>query len=80
MIAQGDASRFGKHPENDDRPLTIDIIIHPFSSFQWYASRCQSGKVVVVFADGHVDSETIRQLLYPSLENWTRYNHDNKKH
>lgn len=34
----------------------------------------------MLFADGHVGSETKRQLEYPSLENWTRYNYDNKKH
>lgn len=34
----------------------------------------------ILFADGHVGSETLHQMLYPSLENWTRFNYDNKEH
>lgn len=34
----------------------------------------------ILFADGHVGSKSLRQMLYPSLENWTRFNYDNKKH
>ena len=43
-------------------------------------SRRHSGQANLLFADGHVGSETLRQLGYPSLENWTRWNYDNKKH
>ena len=59
--------------------LSIDII-HPGYSFPSFVSRRHFGKANVLFADGHVGSETPRQLLYPSVENWTRFNFDNKKH
>ena len=39
-----------------------------------------SGRANVLFADGHVGSETLRQLLYPSVENLTRFNYDNRRH
>lgn len=76
MIAQGDATRFG----GPYRRLLIEVDFWTHYDFPWFASRRHSGKAVVLFADGHVGSETYRQLLYPSLENWTRFNYDNQKH
>ena len=78
MIAQGDASRFIKAP-GDGEWLSI-VGLHPFNSFFGLVSRRHSGKVNVLFADGHVGSETLRQLLFPSVENRTRFNYDNQKH
>lgn len=78
MIAQGDASRYWG--SGDSRWLLIRRYIWPFHDFNGSASRRHSGKAVVLFADGHTASETPRQLLYPSLENWIRLNYDNKKH
>ena len=80
MIAQADGSHFGKIGEgiftasrgfegidsSGYRPLTV--------------ARRHSGQANVLFADGHVESETLRQLLYPSVENWTRFNYDNRQH
>ena len=37
-------------------------------------------KTNILFADGHVASETPRQMLFPSVENWTRFNYDNRQH
>lgn len=82
MIVQGDAVRFS---------LGYSLLPNPNQIHIWYKrlgldfrrgqiSRRHSGKVVVLFADGHVASETKQQLEYPSLENWTRWNYDNKKH
>lgn len=82
MIAQGDATRFGRHPWNKN-DLSITSFLTPTiwgSNFMGSISRRHLGKANVLFADGHVGSETIRQLLYPSVENWTRWNYDNKKH
>ena len=80
MIAQGDASRFGFYNENSKR-LSIESSNSEFGDFSWLTvSRRHSGKVNVLFADGHVGSETLRQLGYPSLENWARWNYDNQKH
>ena len=50
----------------------------------WYGAltvaRWHSGQANVLIADGHVGSETLYQMLYPSVENWTRFNFDNKPH
>ena len=78
MIAQGDASRFIM--ESGDGKQLFLVGVQTFHDFQGHASSRHSGKVVVLFADGHVGSETPRQLLYPSLENLTRFNYDNQKH
>ena len=43
-------------------------------------ARRHSGQANILFADGHVGSESLYEMLYPSLENWTRFNYDNKKH
>ena len=43
-------------------------------------ARRHSGQVNVLFADGHVGSESLHEMLYPSLENWTRFNYDNRQH
>ena len=86
MIVQADASRFGRRDEND-RLRLIDL---PHPHLYWFScldrpvsfqiARRHSGQANVLFADGHVGSETPRQLLYPSLENWTRFNYDNRQH
>ena len=76
MIAQGDASRFGKGPVKQ----ILILSIHPHHGFLGFLSRRHSGKANILFADGHVGAETPRQLLYPSVENWTRFNYDNQQH
>ena len=79
MIAQGDASRFGA--ASDGKRLIINGI-HSFTSslFPSTASLRHAGQANVLFADGHVGSETLRQLGFPSVENWTRFSYDNKQH
>ena len=79
MIAQGDASRFGFI--GNSKNLSVIGAGWPFSDFSWFrVSRRHSGQANVLFADGHVGSETLRQLGFPSLENWARWNYDNQKH
>ena len=83
MIVQSDGSRFGKSGGG-----TV-FLLDPFSSgFTGIDSRYSflniarrhSGQANILFADGHVGSESLHEMLYPSLENWTRFNYDNKKH
>lgn len=85
MIVQMDASRFRQ--AKDGRILRGLIGNQGFEgiSLQWFdipinIARRHFGKANVLFADGHVGSETPRQLLYPSVENWTRWNYDNRQH
>ena len=75
MIAQGDASRFGFSGNS------TKISIWSVNSLSWVrVSRRHSGQANILSADGHVGSETLYQMLYPSLENWTRFNYDNRQH
>ena len=64
-------------------PFTYGLQIR-FPLLDWRTrlsiARRHSGQVNILFADGHVGSESLRQMLYPSVENWTRFNYDNKKH
>ena len=83
MIVQADGSRFGSLR----RGGAVDIGAFPWgfngvdsSGSVLTVARRHSGQVNVLFADGHVGSETLRQMLFPSLENWTRFNYDNRQH
>lgn len=82
MIAQGDAARFGIPLASDSGRFLIRFVSSLQNwSFGWnIISPRHSGNAVVLFANGHVGSESLRQLLYPSLDNWIRFNYDNKKH
>ena len=79
MIAQADGSYFRTHRG------TIAVSLGGFggissSGVPVTVARRHSGQVNVLFADGHVGSETLHQLLFPSVENWTRFNYDNRQH
>ncbi len=83
MIAQADGSHFGSLR----RGGAVDIGPFPWgfhgvdsSGEALTVARRHSGQVNVLFADGHVGSETLYQMLFPSLENWTRFNYDNRQH
>ena len=88
MIAQTDASRFGLIDGEFYAVSRIGGVIDigryglrfSFDSGRVNISRRHSGRANVLFADGHVGSETLRQLLYPSVENLTRFNYDNRRH
>ena len=80
MIVQADGSHFGKIGE---RIFTVSRGLGGIDSTGYYSltvARRHSGQVNILFADGHVGSETLYQMLYPSLDNWTRFNFDNQKH
>lgn len=76
MIAQGNASRFRRTSDSNILYIKINLVTGLFrSEFSLETiSRRHSGKAVVLLADGHVGSEMIRQLEYPSFENWMRFN------
>ena len=81
MIVQADGSRFGVAGQR----VRIREFMQGFYGIDSRYSRLNiarrhSGQVNILFADGHIGSESLRQMLYPSLENWTRFNYDNKKH
>ena len=92
MIAQADGSAFGMYlsrkyggGQSRERSLKLHVSlgiglrVEPW----WHAitvARRHSGQANILFADGHVGSETLYQMLYPSLENWTRFNFDDKQH
>ena len=80
MVVQADASHFGKFGE---RIFTASRGFGGIDSSGYLpltVARRHSGQANVLFADGHVGSETLYQMLYPSLENWTRFNYGSKKH
>ena len=95
MIIQADDSRIGLLSNNNNRSLWILSIraslrfglFLPYTS-QFFPSfdsgltvtRRHSGQANVLFADGGVGLEALRQLLYPLVENWTRFNYDNRQH
>ena len=79
MIAQGDASCFDFRENWGSMELSVKS--SAVSGFSWLkVSRRHAGQANVLFADGHVGSETLRQLGFPSLENWACWNYDNRKH
>ena len=93
MIAQIDASRYyfydgepfsiWSYPSIDAPGGVYDLglgLKFTFDSGRVNISRRHSGRANVLFADGHVGSETLRQLLYPSVENLTRFNYDDRRH
>ena len=84
MIVQADGSRFGK--SGFGTVFRLDLFAQGFrgfassSDFPLAVARRHSGQANILFADGHVGSESLHEMLYPSLENWTRFNYDNKQH
>ena len=80
MIVQGDGVRFSFDGPDINRIRIYPPHKSPIGSLSGFRGARHSGKVVVLFADGHVALETKKQLEYPSFENWTRWNYDNQKH
>ena len=94
MIAQADGSSFGmysglKYGGGQGQKRSLELHVSPWFAFSlrvepWYhaltVARRHSRQANILFADGHVGSESLHQMLYPSLENWTRFNFDNKQH
>ena len=90
MIAQADGSFFGMDLQRGSPELRVGNFGIPLTFLfpplvpervsRVTVARRHSGQVNILFADGHVGSESLYQMLYPSLENWTRFNYDNKQH
>ena len=83
MIVQADGSHFGSLRRGgavDIGPFSWNFHGVDSSGSALTVARRHSGQANILFADGHVGSESLHEMLYPSLENWTRFNYDNKKH
>ena len=74
MIVQADGSHFGGYGDGIVEFLSSWGLtgIDSSGEYRLTVARRHSGQANILFADGHVGSETLRQMLYPSLENWTR--------
>ena len=92
MIAQADGSHFGMYNalassggpgRKRSLELQVGATFSGLSVAPWHhaltVARRHSGQANVLFADGHVGSESLYEMLYPSLDNWTRFNFDNKQ-
>ena len=80
MIVQTDGSSFGLNYVYVFPTFSGGgLLVAPWKRALTVARR-HSGQVNILFADGHVGSETLYQMLYPSVENWTRFNFDNWLH
>lgn len=80
MIAQADGSHIGKIGDRGYLIFRGFSGIDSSGSSPLTVARRHSGQVNILFADGHVGSESLYQMLYPSVENWTRFNFDNRQH
>ncbi len=91
MMAQTDGSSFGVrnlrtgeselYVENFGIPLLFRFPpLFPEWASRVTVARRHSGQANILFADGPVGSETLHQMLFPSLENWTRFHDDHQKH
>ena len=94
MIAQADGSSFGMYPSRkysggQSRKLLLELqvaasFLASLDVAPWQraltVARRHSWQANILFADGHVGSESLHEMLYPSVENWTRFNYDNRQH
>ncbi len=94
MIVQADGSSFGMYnaagygggpsPKRSLKLQVSPLFARSLRVEPWHhaltVARRHSGQANVLFADGHVGSETLHQMLFPSVENWTRFNYDNRQH
>ena len=86
MIHLADLASYGRSPNSSRRDLSFNFLsggpgyrtlIYP-AGRPSNMSRRHSGKVNVLFADGHVDLESLKELTIPRLENMRRWNYDHK--
>lgn len=86
MIMLADRACYGRRSRNllyfqgDTDPQYWDVIGNYPSAATTKVSRRHSGKVNVLFADGHVDWESLKELTLPQPENMRRWNYDNRPH
>ncbi len=86
MIHVADLASYGRRNPSDrryniffDSDPAARTLIEPRSKLS-NMSRRHSGKVNVLFADGHVASETLKTLTLPQRENMRRWNYDHQPH
>ncbi len=92
MVHLADRASYGRSPgENVEKNIKIRgntgwgprgwDTLGPRTSFPVSSlSRRHSGNVNVLFADGHVDLESLKELTLPQPENMRRWNYDNLPH
>ena len=79
MISVVDWSPYDGYRDAFQNQIVWTSVTAWYSTFKTTVSRRHDRRSMVLFADGHVASESLEELLLPG-ENWKRWNYDHEKH